>query len=83
MRVTSITPAIRVVGKDESGRCDYCIVFGNIIEVIDIEGHKFAGRFLYIELGKDVEEDDCIVLDVDNNNVAIQCSFIQSIDMVE
>ena len=40
------------------------------------------GFFLYMDLGKDEEEDDLIVLGIGDENVEIQCSWITDIEEV-
>ena len=80
MEITSITPAIRIVKENEMMGCDLYIGLGDKIRITDLDGKIFEGRFLFMELGKDVEEDDAIVLEVDNENIDIQCSYIKDIE---
>ncbi|MDD3362780.1 MAG: hypothetical protein PHW34_14025 [Hespellia sp.] len=82
MEITSITPAIRVVKESGMAGCDMYISFGDNIRVTDIEGRIFTGIFFYMELGKNEEEDDVIVLGIGNDNVEIQCSYIKNIEEV-
>lgn len=82
MEIISITPAIKIVKENNMAGCDMYITLGDNIRVTDCEGRTFTGIFLYMELGKDEEEDDLIVLDIGDGNVEIQCSWITDIEEV-
>lgn len=80
MEITSITPAIKIVKENNMSGCDIYIALGDKIRIKDFDGNKFEGRFLFMELGKDVEEDDVVILDVDGKNVEFRCSYIKNIE---
>ena len=80
MEIISITPAVKIVKEDSMAGRNMYVGFGDRIRIIDFDGNKFEGRFLYMNLGKCVEEDDAIVLDIENENVEFQCSYIKNIE---
>jgi hypothetical protein len=80
MEITSITPAAKIIKEQGMMGCDLYIALGDKVRIADLDGNKIEGRFLFMDLGKDVEEDDSIVLDVDGKNVEFQCSYIKDIE---
>jgi hypothetical protein len=82
MEITSITPAIKIIKEQGMIGCDQYIALGDNVRITDFDGNKSEGRFLFMDLGKDVEEDDCIILDVDGKNVEFQCSYIKDIEEI-
>jgi hypothetical protein len=82
MEITSITPAVKIIKEQGMMGCDIYIALGDKVSITDFDGNKFEGIFLFMDLGKDVEEDDSIVLDVNGKNVEFQCSYIKDIEEI-
>lgn len=60
--------------------CDFYIASGDKVRITNFDGNKFDGRFLFMDLGKYVEEDDTMMLEIDDNNIEFQCSNIKDIE---
>lgn len=82
MEVTSITPAIRVVKESNMSECDMYIAFGDNIRITDIVGKVFAGIFLYMDLARNEEDCDAIILSIGNESIKVPCSDIVDIEEI-
>jgi len=82
MEITSITPAVKIVKESSMAGSDMNIAFGDNVKITTHEGKVFTGIFLYMDLGKGEEEDDALVLDIGDQNMEIQCSWIVEIEEV-
>lgn len=81
MVVTSIEPCIKVTKENNMSGVDMYIDLGSKIRVTDEQGNIVEGRVLFLELGKDVEEDDMLYLRLDNETqFSIGISYIVDIE---
>ena len=81
MVITSIIPCIKVIKENDFGGIDMYIEEGKNIKITDNDGRTYIGKFSYIELGKDVDEDDIIsIMRDDNSFLDIGVSYIKDIE---
>lgn len=81
MVITSIIPCIKVTKENDFGGIDMYIEEGKNIKITDNDGRTYIGKFSYIELGKDVDEDDIIsIMRDDNSFLDIGVSYIKDIE---
>lgn len=81
MVVTNIMTCIKVTKENNMSGMDMYIDLGSKIRVTDDEGNIVEGKVLFLELGKDVEEDDMLYLLLDNEKqFSIGISYILDIE---
>lgn len=81
MIVTNIMPCIKVTKENNMSGMDIYIDLGSKIRVTDDKGKRVEGRVLFLELGKDEEEDDMLYLLLDNEKqFSIGISYIVDIE---
>lgn len=81
MIVTNISPCIKVTKENNFAGMDMYIEYGDLIKITDNEGNIYVGKYAFIELGKDVEEDDIITIIRDDNTCfEIGVSYIIDIE---
>lgn len=81
MRVTSIMPCIKVTKENNMSGVDMYIDLGDKIKVTDDNGNIIVGEVLFLELGRDVEEDDTLYLLLDNEEqFSIGVSYIADVE---
>ena len=74
-------PCIKVTKENNMSGMDMYIDLGSKIRVTDDEGNIVEGKVLFLELGKDVEEDDMLYLLLDNEKqFSIGISYILDIE---
>lgn len=75
MQITSIVPAIKVFGENDSE----FIALGDNIRIVSSEGKVFSGIFLYMKMGiGDVE--DTIVIEIGNEDIEINLLDIVDVE---
>ncbi|MDY6226986.1 MAG: hypothetical protein SPH93_04825 [Clostridium sp.] len=81
MVVTNIMPCIKVTKENNMSGMDMYIDLGSKIRVTDDAGNIVEGKVLFLELGKDVKEDDMLYLLLDNEKqFSIGISYILDIE---
>ena len=81
MKVTSIMPCIKVTKENNMSGVDMYIDLGDKIKVTDDNGNIIVGEVLFLELGRDVEEDDTLYLLLDNEEqFSIGVSYIADVE---
>lgn len=81
MKIT-IMSAVKIMKETDQSWSGAYISSGDNVVITDYDGRKSEGRFLFMDLGKDVEEDDVIIIDVNGKNVEFQCSYIKNIEVI-
>lgn len=83
MVVTSIIPCVKVTKENNMSGIDMYIEPGDHIKITDYEDSIFTGKLLFMELGKDEEEDDILYILLDNGKrIDIGTSYIKDIDIL-
>ncbi|ADZ22574.1 Conserved hypothetical protein [Clostridium acetobutylicum EA 2018] len=81
MVLTNIIPCIKVTKEGNMSGVDMYIELGDRIKVTDSNGNIFIGKLSFIELGKDLEEDDSICILLDSEEVInVGVSYIKDIE---
>ena len=83
MVVTSIMPCIKVTKENNMSGMNMYIDLGDKVRITDNKDNVIVGRVLFMELGKDEEEDDMIFLLLENEKqFSIGVSYIIDLEMV-
>ena len=83
MKVTNISPCLKVTKENNMSGIDMYIEFGERIKIINDEDETFIGKLLFIELSKYEEEDDMLYLLLDDGRqTSIGISYIKNIDII-